>query len=126
MGAHWLRDPKRVLIFNGNRTLIGIVRSVMAASQLTGCNLQSIANVCSGRYISSSGLYFRHIDESIEIELDDLDTLKIQDYDELCGVKREYHTVSQMYRNRQKALTGRLPSMKKTKDESKNVKRIKK
>lgn len=103
MGASWMLDPKRVLVFNGNRTLIAIVRSVRAAAEFSKGNMQAIANACSGQSISSNGFYFRHFDPNVLVEMEDIDTLKLNEYDDLCGVEREYHTVFQMSRNKRRS-----------------------
>lgn len=105
--------PKAVLIFNGAQTLIAITRSLHSAAELTGGNLQSISFCCTGKYASSGGFYFRHIHPDVEIELSDLGTLPLQQYDQMCGEDRIYYTVKQMARKR--ALLD-----KKKKNESKN------
>lgn len=86
-----------MLVFNRHQTLIGISRSVRGASELTGCNLQSVSHACVGRIISSGGFYFRHIHPDIEIELSDLGELKLQEYDDLCcDTDRKYNSASKM------------------------------
>jgi hypothetical protein len=94
------KEPKNVLIFNGTRVLIAIVRSLRSASLLSGSNLQSISFSCTGRYISTGGFYFRHLNADIEVETGDLDNLKLEEYDKLCGVTRRYHSVREMAHRR--------------------------
>lgn len=113
MGATWMLDPKKVLVFNGNRTLIAIIRSVRAASLLTNSSLQSITNACSGIYISSNGYYYRNFDPNVIVEMEDIDTLKLEEYDQLCGVSRKYHSISQMSRNRRRSNGEKLEPKKK-------------
>ena len=96
----FLRDAKQVLVFNGAFTLVAIVRSVKSTYDLTNGNLQAISNACTGRFISTGGFYFRHTDPTIEIEMNDIGTLKLQDYDQMCGVERKYHTVRCMAKKR--------------------------
>ncbi|MDR1610393.1 MAG: hypothetical protein LBS08_02660, partial [Candidatus Symbiothrix sp.] len=48
------------------------------------------------KYISSGGYYFRHIHPEVKIEINDLDNLRVEDYDKLCGEERQYHTVKQL------------------------------
>lgn len=91
------QQPKTVLIFNGSRVLIAIVRSLHKAAEFTGCNLQAISHCCTGRCIQTGGYYFRHIHPKIEIEVNDLDNLTVQQYDELCGYAgRKYHPIRSM------------------------------
>lgn len=94
------RRPKMVLVFNGAQTLIGITRSLHSAAELTKGNLQAISFCCTGKYVCSGGLYFRHIHPDIEIELSDLGTLQLQDYDSMCSEKRVYYSVRKMAHKR--------------------------
>jgi len=98
------REPKRVLIFNENRVLIATIKSLHCATQVTRINAQTISLCCTGQRISSNGFYFRHSDPGVKIDLDvDEDNLTLEEYDELCGVVREYHPVSEMKNRRIKA-----------------------
>lgn len=94
------KRPKMVLVFNGAQVLIAIVRSLHSAAELTKGNPQAISFCCTGRYICSGGWYFRYIHPDIEIELSDVDSLKLQEYDKMCGEKRRYYTVRKMARKR--------------------------
>lgn len=89
---------KKVLIFNNSRILIAIVRSLHSTSDITGGNLQSISFVCTGRYVSAGGYYYRHLNPNVKVTTDDLDVLKLNEYDALCGVNRRYHTLREMNR----------------------------
>ena len=79
-----------VLIFNGAQVLVAVTRSLHSAAELTKGNLQAISFCCTGKYVCSGGLYFRHLHPDVEIELADLGTLMLKDYDALCGEKRTY------------------------------------
>ena len=94
------KRPKMVLIFNGAQILVAITRSLHSAAELTKGNLQAISFCCTGKYICSGGFYFRHLHPNVEIELQDLGTLQLQDYDSLCGEKRTYYSVRQMAHKR--------------------------
>lgn len=89
-----------VLVFNGAQLLIAVTRSLHSAAELTKGNLQAISFCCTGKYISSGGLYFRHLHANVEIEMSDLGVLQLQEYDDLCGEKRAYYTVRQMAQKR--------------------------
>lgn len=93
-------QPKQVLIFNGAYVLIAITRSLRSASEISGSNAQAISFACVGKYISASNLYYRHVHPDIEIEVADLDTLKLQDYDKMCNEERRYHSIRDMARRR--------------------------
>lgn len=94
------KDPKIVLIFNGSRILNAIVRSLHSASELSGGNLQAISFSCTGKYVSTGGLYYRHIHPNIEIDKSDLNNLILDDYDKMCEVERKYHSSKQMAKKR--------------------------
>ena len=96
-----LKPAKQVLIFNSTKTLIAIARSVRSACEITNGNLQSISFACTGRLIASDGLYFRHLDDRIEISMEDLGSLQLTDYDKLCGSERKYHTMHEMAKRKQ-------------------------
>lgn len=70
-----------VLIFNGAQVLVAVTRSLHSAAELTKGNLQAISFCCTGKYVCSGGLYFRHLHPDVEIELADLGTLMLKDYD---------------------------------------------
>ena len=109
--------PKTVLVFNASRILIAIVRSLHSAAQLSAGNLQSISFCCNGWYISTGGFYFRHVHPNVEIEVSDLDNLKLEEYDILCGEKnRRYHTRKEMVKKR-------VAKTKKAKNKTKRNKR---
>lgn len=97
------KKPKQVLVFNAARVLIGITRSLHSTAELSKGNLQAISFSCTGKYISTGGFYFRHVDPNVEVEVSDLDTLTLEEYDKLCGVDRKYHSVKSMARKRKTA-----------------------
>ncbi len=99
------KQPKNVLVFNGARVLVAIFRSLQSVTQLSGANLQSISFCCTGKYISAGGYYYRHINPNVIIDLTDLDNLKLEEYDKLCGEERRYHTVRDMAHKREKLRT---------------------
>ena len=88
--------PKVVLIFNGAKHLIAITRSIRSATELTKGSRSSISACCIGKHKSSGDFYFRHLHDDVEIEISDLGTLLLAEYDELCGEKRIYYSVRQM------------------------------
>ena len=94
------KRPKMVLIFNGAQVLVAITRSLHSAAELTKGNLQAISFCCTGKYVCSGGLYFRHLHPDVEIELSDLGTLMLKDYDILCGEKHTYYPVRKMAHKR--------------------------
>lgn len=94
------KRPKMVLIFNGAKILIAITSSLRCAAELTTGNSQAISFCCTGRRRESGGYYFRHLQDDIVIELSDLGSLRLPDYDELCGDKRVYYSKQEMRQRR--------------------------
>lgn len=90
--------PCRILVFNSLKRLIAIFQSVSATAKTFNTYSQSIHYACSGRCISCQGLYFRHLMDNIEVTLDDLGTLKLEEYDQLCGVERKIYKTKNMSR----------------------------
>ncbi len=114
------KRPKMVLIFNGAQLLIAVTRSLHSAAELTKGNLQAISFCCTGKYISSGGLYFRHLHPDVEIEMSDLGVLLLPDYDDLCGEKRAYYTVRQMAHKRARREERKRKQEEKDKKENKD------
>ena len=96
------KRPCKVLIFNGARVLVAIVRSLHCASELTHENKSAIHNCCTGKSVRSGAYYYRQLHPDILLEMDDLDNLTLKEYDDLCGVKRKYISTRKMARIRQR------------------------
>lgn len=92
---------KTVLVFNGAYVLIAIIRSLHSAADFSDINLQAISFACTGKYVASGGFYFRHAHPDVQIEMADLDNLRLQEYDRLCGATRRYFSVREMAHKRQ-------------------------
>lgn len=97
------RRPCKVLIFNGARVLVAIVRSLHCAAELTHENKSAIHNCCTGKSVRSGAYYYRQLHPDILLEMDDLDKLTLKEYDDLCGVKRKYISTRKMAHIRIKA-----------------------
>lgn len=97
------RRPQTILIFNGAKVLVAIVRSLCCAAELTHSQLASIHNCCTGKTVRSEVYYYRQLHPDILIDLSDLDNLKLEEYDSLCGDKRKYISTKEMARIRQRA-----------------------
>ena len=66
------RRPCKVLIFNGARVLVAIVRSLHCAAELTHENKSAIHNCCTGKSVRSGAYYYRQLHPDILLEMDDL------------------------------------------------------
>lgn len=101
------RRSQTILIFNGARVLIAIVRSLNSAAELTHTLPASIHNCCIGQNVRSGVHYYRQLHPDILIDLSDLDNLKLEEYDSLCGTQRKYISTKEMARIRQRATVKR-------------------
>ena len=91
-----------MLIFNGARVLVAIVRSLHCAAELTHENKSAIHNCCTGKSVRSGVYYYRQLHPDILLEMDDLDNLTLKEYDDLCGVYRKYISTRKMAHVRQR------------------------
>ena len=97
-----------MLIFNGARVLVAIVRSLHCAAELTHENKSAIHNCCTGKSVRSGVYYYRQLHPDILVDLSDLDNLKLEEYDSLCGDQRKYISTKDMARIRQRAKAKRM------------------
>lgn len=86
-----LKEKKMVLIFSPRRVLIGLASSTNQAAKIVNRDVSSIYQASVGKIKSSAGLLWRYEDPNVEIELSDIGTLTIEEFDNLCGVEREYY-----------------------------------
>jgi hypothetical protein len=108
------KAPKYVLIFSHTKVLIAIVRSVHAAAKLTNGNLQAISFACTGKYIASGGYYFRHIQPDMKVRVEDLNQLKLEEYDDRCGNVRCYYSTKELAQMRSRKPNKQLIKNKKS------------
>ena len=91
-------EARPVLVFNKKKILISIVSSVNEAAKMLTLHPGNISKVCNGQLMSLGTYYFRYIDDEIEMGLADIGTLKLEEYDKLCGVERAVYATSKMNR----------------------------
>ena len=94
-----------ILVFNPLKRLVAIYKSLSAAAYAFKTTATNICSATSGANISCCGYYFRKLSEKIEITLDDLGVLNLEEYDQMCGVKRTYYRTKDMSRNGDKYKT---------------------
>lgn len=83
------QKAKKILIFNSEKMLVLIGRSVRAASLAMKLNAQGISYAALGKLISTGRYYFRYIPDNVEVGIDDIGTLTLEDWDALCNIKRK-------------------------------------
>lgn len=98
MGSFSRVDAKRVLMFNSCKRLVAVFQSAMATAKALEIHTQAVHYACTGRCISTKKCYLRHLSDNIEITIDDLGQLKLEDYDQLCGVERKVYPTNKMQR----------------------------
>lgn len=96
---------KPVLIFNRRKILALIASSVTESAKISGLKPGNISKVCNGHLMSNGMYYFRYIDSNIELELSDIGTLKLEEYDKMCGVQRQVYATAKMNRKNWKYKT---------------------
>jgi hypothetical protein len=94
--------PKAVLVFNRRKVLTLIASSVNESAKFSGLRPGNISKACTGGLISNGKYYFRYIDPEVEVELADVGTLKLEEYDQLCGIERPVYATMKMNRKKWK------------------------
>ena len=92
------RKAQPVLIFNRRKLLSLIASSVNEAAKFSGLRPGNISKACTGALISNGMYYFRYIDNSVEVDLSDIGSLKLEEYDKLRGVQRTVYATMAMNR----------------------------
>lgn len=83
-------EKNTILIFEPNFNLIAIVFNPYQAAKLTGSYPPAVHMAIGGKLKTTNNLYFRSIPSNIEIDIPDLYSLKLQEFDKMCGVERSY------------------------------------
>lgn len=91
---------RQVLVFNNKKILIAVLASAYEAAKYGDRNRGNIARACAGDLISVQNYYFRYTFDSVEIEISDVGTLTLEEYDKLCGVTRMVYDTPAMNRKR--------------------------
>lgn len=92
------KTANRVLIFNPLKRLVGIYSSLTSTALIHKASNSAIHQACIGPSISCKGFYFRFLSPEIEIEPSDYGKLRLEDYDKMCGVERQYYPTAKMCR----------------------------
>lgn len=83
-------------MFNPLKRLVGIFASKSAAAKALGTSTVNIMYACDGTSISCRQLYFRELASNIELTFEDFHTLRLEEYDQLCGITRRYYITKDM------------------------------
>ena len=94
--AERFRTPLRVLAFDSALRLIGIFQSYNATEKVTGIKHQILLRCCNGQMISSRGFYFREVLEDTILDIDDLNTLTLLEFDSQMGYDRHIYATRNM------------------------------
>lgn len=99
------QSPKCVLAFNASGLMIAMFSSVNVAGEITGVSAQNISACCSGKNISSRGLYFRHFDrEKYSLTAEELGEFTVFKFDEIVGEERKYKSFKLMNNEKKRFL----------------------
>jgi len=83
-------EVNTVLIFEPNFNLIAIASNSYQAAKLTGSYHPSVYMAIRGELKTTNNLYFRLVPPNVEIDISDLYSLKLQEFDRMCGLERSY------------------------------------
>lgn len=96
------RHPELVLVFSHTRTLVAIFKSMQCCAEMVGTSVKTVSRACKGVHATAAGFYFRRLHPDVEIDTADLDTLRLEEYDGLCGEQRRYLPKEQVKALREK------------------------
>lgn len=118
MSKSSFKPAKRVLVFDGAGIFVSRVSSLQAAAKMQFMAAQAVSFACSGKYTCAGAYYFRIENENVKIEEKDWNSLRIREYDKLCGEKRNYHAPKMMSR-KYKSLMERFKNDRKRRNNDK-------
>ena len=93
------KKPLRVLAFDRSLKLVGVFQSYSTTEKVTGIAHQILMRCCNGKMISSNGFYFREVPEDTIIDIDDLNTLTLLEFDKQMGLDRHIYATRNMKRD---------------------------
>lgn len=96
------RHPKQVLVFGHTRILVAIFKSMQACAEIAAISVKTVSRACKGEYAAAAGFYFRRLHPDVEVDTEDLDTLRLEEYDALCNEVRRYLPPQQVKAQREK------------------------
>lgn len=112
------KEARRILVFNPLKKFIAVFSSQLQAARILGVRTPTIKAACDGNAISTCNLYLRWWDPKIEIDVaEELGTLTLKEYDQLCGVQRRTYKNGRMNRENWKY------NMKATPDKLKKIRK---
>lgn len=77
-----MKDNKVTLVFSNKGLLIALCYSANQLARLTCCfNAANISKVCNGQTETLRGFYFRYASPLYSVSLEDIGTLKLEEYD---------------------------------------------
>ena len=85
-------EGNTALIFEPNFNLIAIVSNSYQAAKLTGSYQPAVHMAIKGGLKTTNSLYFRSVPPNMEVYISDLYSLKLQEFDQMCGLERSYET----------------------------------
>lgn len=80
---------QQVLMFDGRKRLCAMFASQYAAAAALKVSKQAMNQAVKGSVITTGGFYFRTYNPNIIVDYTMLGTLRLDDFDEACGVERK-------------------------------------
>lgn len=94
--AERFQTPLRVLAFDKSLRLVGLFQSYSATEKVTGIKHQVLMRCCNGQIITAKGFYFREVPEDTIIDIDDLNSLTLLEFDRQMGFDRYVYATRKM------------------------------
>lgn len=90
------QEKSTVLIFEPYFNLIAIVSNSYQAAKLTGSHQSAVQMAIKGGLKTTNSLYFRSVPSNVAIDISDLHSLKLQEFDRMCGLERSYENTKRL------------------------------
>ena len=71
---------------------------MQSCAEITGTSVKTVSRACKGEYAQAAGFYFRRLHPDVVVGTEDLDTLRLEEYDELCGEILQFPTGASLAR----------------------------
>lgn len=82
-------EAKKVLIFSPKGVLIALCASVNKAANFGHCHPGNMSKVCLGQLETLGGYYLRYTSPLYNLSLEDIGTLKLEDYDKATNFQHK-------------------------------------
>ena len=89
-----IRKPLKILAFDKTHKLAAIFSSHNEAERMVGVTHQVLLRCCKGDTITAKTMYWREVPPDQILDIDDIGTLSLIEYDSVVGIDRRIYATS--------------------------------